>query len=96
LLSKGIDFTCFYVILIHAQSRFIYNVLNLSFFLMFSHLLKMDPNKPEIETSPPKMKSFLLVHEGEKLLIRRLETELMEVKKLVDQLVKQLKDQGKT
>lgn len=34
------------------------------------------------------MKSFLIVHENEKLVIKTLEQELLELKKLVDDLVK--------
>ncbi len=33
------------------------------------------------------MKSFLIVHEDEKLVIKKLEQELLELKKLVDDLV---------
>jgi hypothetical protein len=35
-----------------------------------------------------EMKSFLIVHEDEKLVIKKLEQELLELKKLVDDLVK--------
>ena len=49
----------------------------------------MDIKKSNESLAPLKnMKSFLVVHEDEKLVIRKLEKELLEFKKLVDDLVK--------
>jgi len=56
----------------------------------------MDIGKQELNIAIPKMRSFLIVHEDEKLVIRRLGTELRELKKLVDHLSKLLKDRGIT
>ena len=48
----------------------------------------MDSKKSNESLAPlKKMKSFLIVHEDEKLVIRTLEKELLEFKKLVDDLV---------
>jgi hypothetical protein len=49
---------------------------------------RMDFKKSGINIAPPKMKSFLIVQEDEKLVIKKLETELIELKQLVDRLVK--------
>ena len=48
----------------------------------------MDIKNSNESLSPLKnMKSFLIVHEDEKLVIKKLEQELLEFKKLVDDLV---------
>jgi hypothetical protein len=49
----------------------------------------MDTKNLNESLAPLKeMKSFLIVHENEKLVIKTLEQELLELKKLVDDLVK--------
>ena len=48
----------------------------------------MDTKNSNESLAPLKdMKSFLIVHEDEKLVIKKLEQELLALKKLVDDLV---------